>query len=224
MTVYGEDRLVYAIDMLHEVADLLAELTRQTVAGRVRNVDHRGAGFDDGLHNACQILVVGASGILAVELHVLHVAFGVLRGGNSALDELFAVRSELILNVVVARADARVDTFATGILEGLRRHVDVFLDAAGEGANHGPGDGFRDFDDRLEVAWAGDGESGFENVYAERLEGFGDFDLFDRIELATGHLLAVAQGGVEDVEFVIHLSCVAKNEKRKGEKEACGEA
>ena len=112
----------------------------------------------------------------------------------------------------IARADARVDAFAAGMLKGLGGHVDVFLHAAGEGADDGPGDGLGDLHHRLEIAGAGDGEAGLDHVHAERLEGFGYFDLFDRIELTAGYLLAVAQGSVEDVEFVIHLCFGTKNE------------
>ena len=49
---------------------------------------------------------------------------------------------ELILNVVIARADAGVYSFALGILQGLEGTINVFLLGSRQGTDGGPGHGF----------------------------------------------------------------------------------
>ena len=54
--------------------------------------------------------------------------------------------------------------------------------------------------DRLEVAGRGDREAGLDHVDAEARQLLGDLDLLAGVQRDAGRLLAVAQGGVEDVD------------------------
>src|SRR5581483_914743 len=54
----------------------------------------------------------------------------------------------------------------------------------------------------LEVARRGGGEAGLDDVHAEALELARDRELLLDVHRASGRLLAVAQGGVEDADVV----------------------
>ena len=127
VAVSGDDGLVDVVDMLFEVFNLCAVLVWQAISGGVRDVDHSGTSLDDGLDHACEVLVVGASGILSVELYVVDILFGVSHCAHCALQDVFAVGIELIFDMRVTCADTRVDTFVLGIFQRLGSHVDVLF-------------------------------------------------------------------------------------------------
>ena len=197
VAVGGQHGAVYAVHVLHEVLYLLAVLLRQAVTRGVGNVHHRRARLDDGLHDARQILIVRAPGILAVKFHVVHVAFGVLHGGHGAFQYLVLRGVELVADVVVRRADARVYALVLGISQGFGGHVDVLLHTAREGANHRPGHGFGYLDHGVEVAGTRNGEARLNHVHAEGFQRACHLDFLHRVQLAAGHLLAVAQRRVK---------------------------
>ena len=66
----------------------------------------------------------------------------------------------------------------------------------------GPANFAGDGADGLGVAVGGDGEAGFEDVDAEGRELMGHAQLFGVVHGAAGGLLAVAEGGVEEVDAV----------------------
>ena len=80
--------------------------------------------------------------------------------------------------------------------------VDVGLVGAGEAADHRALDPAGDRLDRLEVAGRGDREAGLDHVDPEPGELLGDLDLLGGVQRDAGRLLAVPQGGVEDVDAV----------------------
>ena len=90
-------------------SDLLEILLWQTVACRIRDVHHRSTSLDHGLYHLGQIRIVRATSILAVELHIVDEALGILRGSYRALEDLLAGRVELVLDVLVAGTNTRVD-------------------------------------------------------------------------------------------------------------------
>ena len=53
-----------------------------------------------------------------------------------------------------------------------------------------------------------DRESRLDDVHAEAFQQLGDLDLFDRVQLAAGNLLAVAERGVENVQSLTHILSV----------------
>ncbi len=79
--------------------------------------------------------------------------------------------------------------------------LNAVRESAGDGrAAHRLGDGL----DRLEVALAGDREPGLDHVDPEARELLGDLELLADVERDARRLLAVAQGGVEDLHVVAH--------------------
>ena len=138
--------------MLHQIFDFFTVLGGQTVACGVGDVADRCSGVHHSLDDTRQVFVVRATGILGVELHVLHVLLGILYGSHGTLDDFLAVGVELEFNVRIARADTRVDTLALGILKRLGSHVDVLLHGTCQRTDGGPCHGLGDFNHGIEVA------------------------------------------------------------------------
>ena len=166
--MHGNRGVLDAADVLHQVLDALAEFVGQAVAGGIGDVDDRGTGLNDGLDDLSKEGIIGAAGVLCVELNVLDVGLRMLDGGNCALDALILGDAQLVMHMRGTHADARVDTGALGILQGLGRAVDVLLHGAGQ-TNDG-GVVARELGDAahgLEVAGAGDGKAGLDDVDVE---------------------------------------------------------
>ena len=204
VAVGRDDGLVNTVNMLLQVLNLLVVLLRQTVARRIGNVDHRGTSLDDGLHHAGQILVVRTACILAVELHVLHVATGVLRSTDGALNDFLARTIKFIVYVLFAGAYARVDALALGILQRLGCHVNVVLDGTRQRTDGGPRHRLRNLNHRMEVTRTRYRKSCFNHVNAQLLQCLCHLNLLHRVQLTTGHLLAVAERRVENKQSVCY--------------------
>ena len=100
-----------------------------------------------------------------------------------------------------------MDARALGALERLGRAVDVLLDGAREAADHAvvarqPSDLLHG----AEVARRGDGEARLDDVNAHADELLGDDELLLGVHGRAGALLAVAQGGIKDVNLPGHVS------------------
>ena len=205
--VHGDDDILDANDVVREPLDAPAEVLGQLVARGVRNVHDGRAGLHHGLDHALEERLVGAARVLGVELDVLHVALGVLHAVDGALDALVLGDAQLVAQVGGRDADAGVDARALGALERLGRTVDVLLDRTREAADHAVVTG--DAADLLhgaEVARRGDGEAGLDDVHAHADELLGDDELLLGVHGGAGALLAVAQGGVKDVNLPGHVS------------------
>ena len=98
-------------------------------------------------------------------------------GRDRGLEAGLARHPELDRQVQVRRGDERVDPAAACRWPATRRAVDVRRRAARERGDDGTLDGFADPPDRLGVGLRGDGEAGFDDVHAERLELPGQPDL-----------------------------------------------
>ena len=184
--------------MLHQVLDLLIILLRQTIARRIGNVHNGGTRLDDGLNHLSQVLIVGTACVLTVELHVVDIALGILRGSHSPLDNLLASRVELVHNVLIAGADTSVNAFVLGILQGVERHVDVALYGSRQRADGGPRHCLRDFNHGVKVTRTRNGKSCFNHVDAQLLKCLGHLNFLNGVQLTSGHLFTVAQRRVEN--------------------------
>ena len=87
-----------------------------------------------------------------------------------------------------------------GGLDGAGGGLDVLALAAGERGDDGAADLAGDGADGVGVALGGDGEAGLEDVDAEGGDLVGQAQLFAVVHGAAGRLLAVAEGGVEEVD------------------------
>ena len=200
-----DDDVLDADDVVRQALDAGAEGLGQAVAGGVGDVDHGGAGVDGGLDHADEEVLVGAAGVLGVELDVLDVLLCVGHAVAGALDALLLGDVELVAQVRGANAQAGVDARALGGFQGLRGAVDVLVDGAGEAADGaGVAGDAADLLDGAEVARGADGEAGLDDVDAHADELLGDDELLLGVHGGAGRLLAVAQGGVKDVDLPGH--------------------
>ena len=200
-----DDDVLDANDVVGEALDAGAEGLGQAVARGVGDVDHGGAGVDGGLDDANQEVLVGATGVLGIELDVLDVPLGIGDAVAGALDALLLGDVELVSQVGGRDAQARVDAGALGGLQGLGRAVDVLVHGAGEAADGaGIAGQAANLLDGAEVARGGDGEAGLDDVDAHADELLGDDELLLSVHGGTGGLLSVAQGGVKDVDLPGH--------------------
>ena len=153
MAVGRDDGTIDVIHMLLQILNLIKILLWQTVTRSIRNVYDRSSSLDHSLHHLSQILIVSTSGILAIELHIVHIALGILSGCYSLLQNLFASGIELKLNMLIAGADTRMDTLILGILQRLEGHIDIALHSTRKRTNHWPRNGFRNFNHTVKVTW-----------------------------------------------------------------------
>jgi len=97
-----------------------------------------------------------------------------------------------------------VDAAAVGALErfGCARNVAVV--GTRKRANGGVLDGVGNRLHRLEVAVGAGGKTGFDDIHAQALQLAGNAQLLVAGHGRAGRLLAIAQGGVKNDEFVSH--------------------
>ena len=101
MTVGREDGFASGkgIHMLIEVLDFLMIFVWHTETRCIRDVTNRRTSLGHRINHTCQILIVCATSILCIELHVLHVLLGILYCSHSTFDDFFWSRIELVLDV-----------------------------------------------------------------------------------------------------------------------------
>ena len=148
---------------------------------------------------------VGAGGVFGGELDVVVVGAGEGDHGGDLVEGLGAGDVELGAHVEVGGGEEGVDSRAVGTFEGAGGGFDVFALGSCEGADDRAvlgADFVRDLADGGGVAFGGDGESGFDDVYAEGGELVGEAEFFGSVHGAAGGLLAVAEGGVEEDDVV----------------------
>ena len=206
VAVRGPDRLVRVRDAPEQFAEERAPAIRHAVADRVGHVDRARARRDRRLEDAAEEVHVRAHRVLGRELDVVGVLARELDGAHGGLEHLLLAHAQLELHVDRARRDEGVDALPGRGRHGLAGAPDVVVVGARERAHgrvpHGLGDGA----DGLEVAGARRGEARLDHVDAQPLELLADPDL-----LVAGHgsaraLLAVAHGGVENDQLVLHGS------------------
>ncbi len=96
-----------------------------------------------------------------------------------------------------------MDAAALGVLDGLAAAIDVLQRGARQAADHGVLGALGDLAHGLEIAVGGEGVAGLDDVDAHVVEQFGDLELFLEGHGGAGALLAVAQGGVKNVDAVL---------------------
>src|SRR5579859_1285157 len=97
-----------------------------------------------------------------------------------------------------------MDGTVGGVFDSLPGAVYVGGVAAGDGADLGVGDAAGDEADGLELRLTGDGEAAIEGVEAHVGERTGDLELLFGKVVDAGGLLAVAQGGLEELHDAGH--------------------
>ena len=149
----GDDGLVNAVYILHQILYLCSILIGHAISGGVGYVHDCRTSLDDSFNHACEVFVVCSASILGVELHILNVALGIGNSPNGTLYNLLAVGVELIFDMAVARSDTRVYTLVLGILQRLRSNVNILLYSSCQRTYCWPCNSLGDFYHRIEVTW-----------------------------------------------------------------------
>jgi len=111
-----------------------------------------------------------------------------------------------------ARGEKGMDTPAFRGLDRLGRAVDILFHGARQGADGAVLDFLGHRLDRLEIAGAGHGKSGLDDVDAHAFQHLGDAHLFLACHGRAGALLAVAQRRVKNDQWIAHGLVSAKME------------
>ncbi len=193
----GENCLLH-IHVVDKVVDLGTILIGEAVAGGVGYIHHRGTGVHHRLHHAGQVLIVGASRILGIELHIIHETAGIFHRFHCPFNDLLAVRVELILDMAVGGTDAGVNPLPLGILERLGSHLDILLHGTGQGTDGGPGHRLRYLHHRIEIAGTRYREAGFNHIHPQQLQRLCNLYLLNGVQLAAGNLFPISQSGVKN--------------------------
>ena len=208
MTVSRDNSLINVLHVLHQIFDFLIILLRQTITCCVRDIHYCSTGGNHCLNDTGKILVIGTSGILAIELYVLNVFLGILGGTYGTLDNLLTVGIEFILDMRIARSDTRMNTLVLGIYQRFVSHIDILLNGTRQRTDSGPSHSFRNFNYRIEIAWTRNGESCFNHVNTQLLERLSHLNLLNCIQLTSRHLFAVAKCCVKNKQSVTHNLCI----------------
>ena len=212
VAMHGHGHVLDAAHALHQVLDAAAELLGQRIARGVGDVHHGGARVHGGLDDAHEEVVVRPSRVLRVELHVFDELLRVLHALDGALHAFVLGDAQLVAQVAGTHAQARVDARALRVPERLGGAVDVLLYRAREAADDRLVAGeLGDAAHALEVARTGNGETGLDDVHVETQQLTRDDQLLLGVHGSARRLLAVAQRGVEDVDFAGHVRHVLSN-------------
>ncbi len=138
MTVGGDYHLVNAVDMIEEVFYFSPEFRGKAVTGGVGDVDDGRACLDYSLDHSCEVLVVGASCVLGVELNILDVSLGVCYCGDCPLKDLFTCGIEFVSYVRIGSPDACMDSGMLGVAKRVGCYAYVVLNSSCEGTYCGP--------------------------------------------------------------------------------------
>ncbi len=193
----GDDSLVNPIHIVNKILDLSRILGRKAVASRVRNIHDRGPGLDGCLNHSGKILIVSASRILGVELHILNILLGIFHSPDGTLKNLLPGGIELVPYVGVGSPDPCVYPLVLGIFKGFRCHIYVSLHRACQSTDRRPGDGLGNLHDRIEIPRTGNRETRLNDIYSQLFKGLCHLDFLHSVELAPRHLLAITQSGVK---------------------------
>ena len=197
--------VLYASHVLHDAANASAVLLGQAESGGVWNVHHRCACVNCRLHHAEQERQIRAAGILCIELDVFDQLLGIGDAMGDSLDALVLGNAQLAAQVRWAHANARVDPGPLGGAKGLCGAIDVLVGGTCKRAHHTTvAHQLADLLYRPKVAGTRDGKARLYCVNAQSYELLGNDELLFGVHRGARRLLAVAQRGVEDVDFSCH--------------------
>ena len=203
-----------------EVADEVEHLVGGGITHGVGDVQGGGAGGHGGGVALGQEGPLGPGGVLGGELDVVAVALGVADHLADGVHHLLPGHLQLILHVDVAGSEKDMDAGVLGALDRVPGGVDVALGAAGQARHGAVADGLGDGLHATEILGRGDGEARLDHVHTQGVQLTGHVQLLSQVHAAAGGLLAVAEGGVEDLDpfhvgiASFDLMAVRENKKR----------
>ena len=199
----GEDRLIGIGHAGDHIAEHGAIGGGRRIAHRVGQVDRRRPGVDRGFHRPAQEIRIRPRRILGRPFDIAAQVAGMADRKTDRFQHLFRRLVQLHLHVQRRGGDEGVDARVACALQRRPGPFDIGRGGAGQAGDDGGvahvGDGLHGF----EITFAGDGETGFDDVHAQRFQLRCDFQFFLEIHRAAGGLFPVAQGGVEDADTII---------------------
>ena len=212
MRMHGDGNVLDAVNTLAQVLDARAKIPGHVISRGIGNVDDGRACLHRCLDDTDKELLIGATGVLGIELDIVHKVTGVLHGMNRTLDSLILGEMQLVAQMRGRNAQTGMDARVLGALKGLGSHLNVFIDSARQATNRASVTGnLSDLVNRFEVARARDRETGLNDVDVHAHELTRDDELLLGVHACAGRLLAIAQGSIEDCDFAGHgSSCTSK--------------
>ena len=200
-------------DVLADAANQRAVLFRHGIAGGVGNIDHGGAGGDDGGDHLEQVGRIGAPGIFRIELDLIdelprqfHGIDGHLQNLAFLFGQCFAVAFilELAIDVYVRGADSGVYAGTLALGQSFAAGLDVGGDGTRERADGGPLDLAANQLHGLEILGRGVRIARFDHVHVQLCQLPGEDEFLAAPQAGSGGLFSVSQGGVEYRDFFRH--------------------
>ena len=178
--------------------DQVAELLRDGIAHRVRDVDRCRACGDDRFDHLAEILPIAPGRVHRGELHIPRVAAGMGDRRDGLFEDLGARLPELVFKVDVRRRDEGVDPGRGRPGDRLPGAVDVGRIRPGERRDLTAPDLPGDLLDGGKVAVRGHRETGLDDIHAHFFELAGDPQFFVRVHARPRRLLAVPKRRVKN--------------------------
>ena len=203
VAVHGEARLVGVRHGLAKPLEHVEIFFGYRVAHGVREIDRGGAGVDRGFDAAAEKVELGAGGVFSGPLDVVDVIARPRHRRDHHLVDLLWLHLQLVLHVHRRRGQEGVDAAALRVLDSFAAAIDVLQRGARQAADHRVLGALGDLAHRLEIAVGGEGIARFDDVDPHVVEQLGDLELFLEGHGGAGALLAVAQGGVKNIDAVL---------------------
>ena len=187
------------IYVLVEIFDFFTILVGSTKTRCVGDVTYRSTCLAYCLYDTCKVLVVGTSSVFGIELNVFYITLGILYCCYRTFNNLLWGTIKFVFDVRRTCANTCMYATAFCIFQCFGCYVYIFLYGTSESTDGRPCYCLTDFNDRIEVSRATYGESCFDDIDTQGFQLLGHLNLLYRIELTSGHLLAIAQCGIEDI-------------------------
>ena len=206
------------IDILyvcHHVGDKFTVFRRYGIAHGIGQVDGGCARLDGDLHHLAQESQVAAGCVFGRKFHVVAKAARVGNHFAAGPFYLFAAHFQFIFHVNIAGCQKDVQPRMHRFPDRFPRRIDVLFEGTGKRSDRRMLDDGGNAFDRRKVARRRDGETGFDDVHAQRVELRSHLELFADIHAATGGLFPVAQRRIENFNL-LHILPPRKNSFRRG--------
>ena len=200
VAVGGEDHLVGIGHAVPQHRDDVEEFLRRAVTHRIGNIDHRGAGLDGDVHAAAQEVRYCAGGVFRRPFHFGCVVARARHGSAHRFQHRILAHVELVLHVHGRSGNKRVNPGPKRTLQRFAGAVNVLETGAAQAADAGALDDLADLGDGTKIALRRNRESCLDHVHAHFVEQHRDLQLLVVRHGSAGRLLAIAQGGVENLD------------------------
>ena len=205
MAVHGPDGLVAVGNALAQRLDEVAIQLGYGITHGVGHVDGGGTLGDHRLEHTAEEVRVAAVAVFGAELDVTDQIARKAHRLLGLFQHLVRRHAQLLFHVQRAGGNERVDARTVGTLERFRGPRDVPVIGTRQRADGRILDRIGNDLHCIEIAVGAGSKPGFDHVHLQTLELARNAQLLVLGHRGAGGLLAVAQGGVENDEFVSHV-------------------